>query len=217
MNSRHIAALRYWVTEESRNYRKNKNGDIVDKEKTVGERIQEILDYMPPLNKELIVYRGHKDSPSYISPRKWFTSSLKHSIAKSEYSGNRCCIFEIHVQPGIQTLNVNKLLKDNGIVLEKYKDESEIIINGGGEFFKDSEKSEPGFFTVSEGHYSTYYFPKRVQLNSKRILERIPEEEYPLISNISNIKTIIGKNETANNSTLQSVLNTIIDAQNKRQ
>jgi hypothetical protein len=215
MNSRHIAALRYWVTEESRNYRRNKNGDTVDKEKKVGERIQEILNYMHPLNKELIVYRGHKDSPSYISPRNWFSTSLKHSIAKNEYSGKECCTFEIHVQPGIQILNVNKFLKEKDIVLDKYKDEHEIIINGGGEFFKDSEKSEPGFFTVSEGHYCTYYFPKRVQLNSKRILERIPEEEYEFIRNISNIKTVIGKNETANNSTLQSVLNTITAARNK--
>lgn len=208
MNSRHINALRYWVTEESRNYRKNRNGDIIDKEKTVGERIQEIINYTDPLSKELIVYRGHKNTPNTINPKTWFSTTTSYKIAKNEYSDNECCTFKLFIQPGIIILDVHKLLKTKGIELNTYKDENEIIINGGGEFFKDFNKKELGF-EYKNGMYQSYYFPKRTQLNSQRILNRIPKNEYEFITNVNDIKQVISKNEIVNNSTLQNVLKQI--------
>ena len=212
MNSHHMNALRFWVTEQSRSYRKNRNGHIIDKEKTVGERIQEILNYTEPLSKELIVYRGHKNTPA-INPIKWFSTTTSLKIAKNEYSGMECCVFKIFIQPGIIVFDVHSLLESKGITLGKYKDEREIIVNGGGEFFKDSEKKELGF-EYKNGVYHTYYFPKRTQLNSQRILNRISKNEYEFITTTDDIKQFILKNESANNSVLKNVLKHITNKTN---
>lgn len=187
-------ALRIWVTEQSRN-------------KNVNQGVQKLINSQHPLKHELIVYRGHKNSPNTINPRNWFSTSSSIKIARDEYAGKECCLFKIHVQPGISVLHVNNLLNN----IEMYKDENEIIVNGGGEFFKDSKKSEVGF-TYKNGMYHTYYFPKikKTTLNNKQLFNRILKDEYEYINTINNLRYLLRNNENANNSNLQKVLNRVI-------
>lgn len=224
INSKHINALRHWVTEDNRNYRLNKNGVKIN-DTSVDERIKELVRMMPPLTESILVYRGHEHT-AVIKPRNWFSTSDIRAKA-DEFTKNGCCLFKIYVQPGIRVIDVHSFLQKHKKSADYYEDEHEIIVEGNGEFYKDYNKTEKGFKEV-KGELVTYYFPKdknnnntrnthnnrntkknNIKLNSKRIINRIPEEEYELINSVIDLRPFIQKGEIVNNSTLEEVLEKI--------
>ncbi len=233
ITSLYINALRYWVTEEERGLRKNKNGKLINN-KTVDERITELVHMMPPLKESITVYRGQQNSNT-IYPRNWFSTTDVKEKAK-DFAGKDCCLFKIYVQPGIHIIDVHKFLQKHYTGITRHEDEHEIILEGNGDFYKDIDKKERGFKEV-KGELVAYYFPKsknnnksknilntkknntnknrrntkknNIKLDSKRILNRIPEDEYDLIDTIDDIRSFLQNGESVNNSVLEEVLEKI--------
>lgn len=153
---------------------------------SVETRIQRMLKKQEPLKKEKIVWRGQTGTE--LLPLSWFSTSTNKSIAK-EYGNN---LFKIHVQPGTKVIDLYEQYKKYGIknpltdltrvrsimhnsdylqaYAANYSSYAEIIVEGGGHFYKDDKKIEPGFRevmgrfscmsnTTCPKYYETYYFP----------------------------------------------------------
>jgi len=134
-------ALRHWVTESTKSNKLDGNA------LTIEQRIQNLLNAYRPLRNERIVYRGHNPvSPTIYSDRGWFsTSSDINKVLRQHISdGTSCCLFKIHLLPGIKSINVDNTIERAGLPKTDY-DESEIIVNGGGTFYADSNLSTVGF------------------------------------------------------------------------
>lgn len=119
----------------------------------------------------LIVYRGQRESRT-IDPSRhsWFSTSL--SLEETEiFRGDICCIFKIHLMPGVTYLDVNKALTESKYAAgsvsagTRMKDptmthglanEKEIIVMGGGTFYSDTIGTT-GFKEIREGVYETWY------------------------------------------------------------
>jgi hypothetical protein len=140
---------------------------------TVETRIQRILNRQPPLEKELILWRGqHQDF--MVSP-SWFSTSSDKNIAKiyGPY------LFKIHVQPGVKVLDLYKEYKNTyGIknpvddiykiraymrrhdfihpiakYTRNYKSYKEHLVEGGGKFYKSINEMGEG---IEEGFTEVY-------------------------------------------------------------
>jgi hypothetical protein len=216
MNNSNIQALQYWVKESTR------SSLLLGNIKTIEERIQSILDRVSPLTEERIVYRGHQSYSKTIIPSSWFSTSSDlekvHSQHISEYAD--CCLFKIHLLPGIQCFPIDDLIKASGKNATGF-DESEIIVNGGGVFYADKELTRPGFALPYKSKdidmFETWYAstPPSVvssagvpsELSANRLFDRIPEDEYNLMNSLNNLKLMIGpqKNEIISNTTYANV------------
>jgi hypothetical protein len=134
-------ALRHWVTQSTKTNKLDGNA------LTIEQRIQNLLNASPPLRDEILVYRGHSPvSPTIYSDRGWFsTSSDVNKVLRQHISdGTSCCLFKIHILPGIKYINVDATIERAGLENTGY-DESEIIVNGGGTFYANPELTEEGF------------------------------------------------------------------------
>lgn len=143
---------------------------------SIDNRIATIIDRQPPLDKELLVWRGHYQQSSSrrinsINPASWFSTTLKQEITE-HYKNATCCLFKIHIQPGIKILNLYDIYKTYGVLnpyyeqknlgivrYRNYSEYQEIIVEGGGEFYKDVYKTEKGFTEIEPGMFETFYFP----------------------------------------------------------
>ena len=88
--------------------------------------------------KNVTLFRGNGDDkkdPESINIGKWFSTTENEDIALKEFSGEKCCVFIIHVL-NTKILDVNKFVKDK---ISDYSDEKEIIVLGGGKFYKNRE------------------------------------------------------------------------------
>ncbi len=163
---------------------------------TVGERIGNLIDAQSPLTAPLVVWRGQYDQT--IDPNlSWFSTSLRSDVARS-YSYRY--VFKIHLQPGNKIINMYKYYDTYGIKnpakeandISKYLDFNfknnryftnndytqfqEVLVEKGGSFWKDPEKTQKGFRWIGKAHpteagtfenihdiemdvYETYYFP----------------------------------------------------------
>jgi len=179
-NLNDIGGLFHWVTESTRGA--NYKGTTVEK------RVQNLLDRQAPLEKERILYRVHLPNSKSIRPGKWFATSTDLSkVLRQHLAKNAdCCLFKIHVQPGIRILEVDKILKTFG--KETKYDESEVIIDKGGVFthpsnvngFKEIATTNKGVTT-----FETYYgLPKasKKQLTVEQVLNRINKNSYNFIN-----------------------------------
>lgn len=115
-------------------------------------------------DERLIVYRGHyKRRKTIDTGVDWFSTSTDEKVSVGFMNADRkCCLFKIHCMPGIRYIDVNKALgvctySERGI----YNHEKEIILLGGGVFYKDARKREEGFKDLENGRYETWYFPNR--------------------------------------------------------
>lgn len=148
---------------------------------TVENRIRSILERQPPLEHEITVWRGHYGRPKHILPISWFSTSSNESIAL-KYKTGSCCLFKIHVQPGVRIIDLYKLYLTYGIenpykeqrrlrslfrdidywLLVNYATYGEIIVEEGGTFYKDPERKEKGFKPINtkKTSFETWYFPK---------------------------------------------------------
>jgi hypothetical protein len=217
MNNSNFQAIKHWVKESTKSSRVNKNT------KTIEERIQSILDRLPPLTEEQIVYRGHQSHSRTIVPSSWFsTSSDLEKVHSQHISENAdCCLFKIHVLPGIRCFSIYDFMKASGKNATGYDEESEIIVNGGGVFYANKELTTPGFAPPYKSKdidmFETWYAPAPLQpvggaggpseLRANRLFDRIPEDEYNFITSINNLKSMIGpqKNEIISNTTYANV------------
>lgn len=139
------AALRHWVTQSTKTNKLDGNA------LTIEQRIQNLLNASPPLTDEILVYRGHSPvSPTIYSDRGWFsTSSDINKVLRQHISdGTSCCLFKIHILPGIKYINVDATIERAGLENTGY-DESEIIVNGGGTFYANPELTRVGFTEIN--------------------------------------------------------------------
>ncbi len=165
---------------------------------TIGERIHKLIDKQIPLNESMIVYRGQHNH-QILPELGWFSTSMRDDVARS-YSSK--FLFKIYLQPGVKILDMyayyNKYgiqdpvkelneLQENYFQHNKdftnndYTQFQEVLVEGGGSFWQDSEKTTEGFRFIgkvnpmspsleeenmkgNEEHmvsvYETYYFPK---------------------------------------------------------
>ena len=157
-----------------------------------------------------------------ISP-SWFSTSLDRDIAK-EYGIN---LFKIHIQPGVKVLDLYKEYNKYGIdnpvnnvykmraymrrhdfmypiakVTRNYKRYKEYIVEGGGTFYKDINKTEEGVKEVYSTscksnttypiYYETYYFPPTEPLAEKQWSKN-------LYKTVNNTKKSVNKSRTRKN------------------
>lgn len=163
---------------------------------TIGERISNLIENQPPLTDSLVVWRGQYN-PTIDPDLGWFSTSLRDDVARSYSFRN---LFKIHLQPGIKAIDMynyyNKLgikdpakeandiskylnfnFKNNRYFTNNdYTQFQEILVNKGGSFWKDPEKTQKGFRLIGKVHptypgsfdnvsdvemnvYETYYFP----------------------------------------------------------
>lgn len=127
---------------------------------SLGARMDALLSKQTPLTSEAIVWRGQRTFP--ISPRSWFSTSTDATIART-YGGRY--LFKIHLMPGIHCLDLYDYYAAHGIqnpiheaeALEEivgnlgvsmsnnYADFGEVIVQGGGTFWKDPRRKQVGF------------------------------------------------------------------------
>jgi hypothetical protein len=206
--------IQHWVTESTRT-------NILNG-KTIEVSIQELLDEQPPLTKELIVYRGQHEDRRSILPGSWFSTSKQLDLVRRQHISKEhtCCIFKIHLQPGIKIVDVKNYTNER--TQTSFKEE-EIIVNGNGVFYKTAERKEIGFTEIDDYDsitmFETWYaLPpgKKKKPTADEIFERIMPEEYEFYENINNIKRfkILLKDEEANDKTLDKVIKMIQSSTN---
>lgn len=141
--------------------------------------------------RQMTVYRGHsEDAPTINTNVLWFSTSKSKDIAKKEFSDKNCCIFKIHLDSDVPSLDI----KD--YITGKYGYEKEVIVKGGGTFYKSIKYDIQGFKEIIPGEYETWYSfrTNNNEFNVERILKIIPEEEYDFITSPADITMDISDN-----------------------
>lgn len=154
--------------------------------------------------KTLVVYRGNgddKDEPKKIYTGKWFSTTSSEKIAIDEFSGTDCCVFKINIL-NCKTLDVNKFVEKK---IKTYADEKEILILGGGKFYKNKDCTEAGYkdIGIENGiqHFECYYKmnksyyktrQKRKSNSLKKIVDEIKSNELDdLIDSIDDLEITV--------------------------
>jgi len=141
--------------------------------------------------KNVKLFRGNGDdkkNPKSINIGKWFSTTENEDIALNEFSGEKCCVFIIHVL-NTKILDVNKFVKDK---ISDYSDEKEIIVLGGGKFYKNKECTEIGYNNLginkknNKQYFECYY--KASKNSSKKSNKTTKKNKYDLSKIIQEIK-----------------------------
>lgn len=169
------------------------------------EELAKTLQEWPILENDIIVYRGHNKSET-IRKSNFYSTSKNIKLVHNNFTGKSCCIFKIHVMPGFHYLDVNKIMGKN----HRYAEDKEVIIEGNGDFFKDSLKKEKGFKNIGlykeKQIFETFYYPKEkiTYISYNDLLKRMPENELSLYNSESELhdvlKTLLKTNEVLSNS-----------------
>jgi hypothetical protein len=103
----------------------------------------------PTLDKEIVVYRGQLNTNEIKTvpapPRYFFSTSSSPEVSTRESffsHEEKCCLFIIHVQPGVKYYNIG----NDATMLE-----AEILIEGNGTFYQDKQRSSTGFRRLTLG------------------------------------------------------------------
>jgi hypothetical protein len=204
-----IAALDYWVRNEGRMTKLN-SGAIVN------DLIKEAIKKQEPLDDERIVYRGQKaynnnSNPREIYPVSWF-STAKTEKAAAEFADADCCIFKIHVMPGMKLLDVHAILgSSNDRGAGAYSHEEEILVLGNGAFYKDRELKDLGFID-RDGDIEAFYGPRKSvteypAFTANELFNFLPKEEYNFINKNYILTTV--KHRPVSNNVAKVVANRI--------
>jgi hypothetical protein len=179
------------------------------------ENITRMFASVEPLQTKKTLYRGQTED-ELNSGYSFFSTSTSKKIAREEFAGSDGYVFEIHVQPGIRVLPVNQTLALSGINTKGYKEEEEYLVEGGGIFYADKEKSQKGFSYLGNNEYKTFYFPNTttnsIHINANTLFQRIPKGEYWMINSLNDLKTTPGlvlDGEQVTNNVYQNVFNKI--------
>lgn len=208
-NATNLNALVHWVTESTKSAKlKTTNTN------TIETRIKRLLEAQDPLTEELIVYRAHSADSRTIRPGSWIATSTDEAKVRRQHihTGDDCCLFKIHILPGIRVIRVDETIKAAGKENTGY-DESEVIVDGTGDYYEAPTGYKKGF--VPKGPvrgvevFETYYGPKRIQtgLNAETIFGRLVDGEHEMIRNATNLRTwpgIIRSGETASNNVVHA-------------
>lgn len=202
LSAKNILAIRLYVQECKRNALSGNNACM--KNNTVENRISLILSEQEPLLKEKIVWRGHVREPNYILSTSWFSVTDKKLVAKTLFTNNvsECCLFKIHVMPGVRMLDIRHILssnltrknrnnktRKNKNLRNLLEEEREFLVEDGGIFYKNKEGTEEGFVDKDD-YYETYYYPKQQLSESKELTAEelknfVDKDEYEFIDDIS--------------------------------
>lgn len=217
-----------WVTESTHN------------NKVHGERvnvqIQRYLDSLSASEDTITVYRGHTPDRPKIIPAGWFSTSDNKEIA-FEYAPSGCCLFKIHVLPGIKWFKVFDVITDQTLIQklkEKGWDESEIIVNGKGHFYADRNLKTSGFqeikptfinnvkTTTFETWYGLPREPASVKsasatpaqkkfIDADTLFDRISPDQYQYITNKKDFRSFeyLLQNEETTDEIMEEVLKRI--------
>ena len=152
-NARNLRAVIAYERNPDRNRKISRNN------LTIRDRIAALLKKQPALTREKLVWRGQGHCT--IDPSSWFSTSYRNEIARS-YGG--ICVFKIHLEPGVHVLdmykyygaaniinphneanNIRAFMNNNLNMSNNYGDFAEVIVQGGGKFWKDAAHTKPGF------------------------------------------------------------------------
>ena len=146
--------------------------------------------------RELIVYRGQGNTPRIDRARiQGFLSTSKRAYAAKEgFSGKQCCLFKIHVESDVPSLDVYQFIEKKSMA-----EEEEVLLPEGGYFYKDRTLTTEGFTQTKSGEYETWYtmrppassMPPATPPNdmtAERILGIIGPGEYFLINSPEDIE-----------------------------
>lgn len=163
ISSSEQAELRAVLAYERNAYTRNQF--LLGNTRTVRDRIAELISRQQPLTEPLVVWRGqHTHS---IEPTSWFSVSPFQWIAL-EYGGK--ALFKIHLEPGVRYLDMYTYYADMGIqnphteaeavrnflqnpelnMSHNYIQFGEILVEGGGTFWKNAAHTKPGFRTIGK-------------------------------------------------------------------
>lgn len=106
----------------------------------------------PAVDEEMIVYRGQlkaQEIRTAPAPPRYFFSTSSDPVVSSTApffsEEEKCCLFILHIQPGVKYFEVSyDLVPDNFF-------ESEVLIEGNGTFYQDKEKRSIGFRQLTLG------------------------------------------------------------------
>lgn len=119
--------------------------------------IVEVIDELwPTLDQEITVFRGQNNpftQEILTRPNSFFSTSdmMGVSVAEPFFSfKNKCCLFILHVQPGVKYYRVAKTT--TGLM------EREYLIEGNGRFYQDREQTKPGFRELTMEEVSEFIF-----------------------------------------------------------
>ena len=153
---------------------------IVDFESITDNEYNTILEYAKKQPKKtMTVYRGQYSQKNLKLLKSSFISTSKDERIANRFKDS-CCLFAINLI-NVPVIDVNETIKSinenrssyNQIILPKdKKNEKEIIVPGGGKFYKyeplQGFEIEEGFDIDEDGTYYTYYtFPNKTSLRSK--------------------------------------------------
>ena len=215
-------ALYHWVTESTKSH--------VLHGKTIERHIGELLKEQPlTTGGSLVVYRGHDSDSRTIRATSWFSTSNDVKKVRRQHisKGADCCLFKLHILPGIHVIKVDEVLDSLKSKKTGY-DESEIIVEGGHTFYDSDTLISPGFKDMGliEGVqvFETWYSPKgkspkkspkkspRKTVSKRRVLA-IVENEYEFIDGVEDLKVSVPPSlepgEIVNNATYNEVWKSI--------
>jgi hypothetical protein len=141
----------------------------------------------------MTVYRGQEEDNVIEKNHPWFSTSKIKNIAKDYFAKNNGHLFTIHL------VNVPILDVYSSIPKGTFGYEEEVIVLGGGTFYKTAELNKKGFAEINDHEYETWYslddqkpniekpIIEKPAINIQRVLEQIPEEEYEFIDTIDDI------------------------------
>jgi len=145
------------------------------------DALPSILPFWPVNDEERILYRGQHEDDSEIRPTQFISTTKSKKVAAEEFAHKTCCVFILHVMPGLRTLDVNSVLGAH----HKHADEQEVLVEVG-EFYTTKSKRAKGFTNVGtylgREVFEAWMFPtaKRKTLGVNNLKERLPEEEVEL-------------------------------------
>ncbi len=111
-----LRALLTYETQPMRGFIRGRFGSPNFTPMTIENRITEILHRQDPVKEEIVLWRGHQNEPSYIDSKSWFSTTKSRFIASEVFKGIKCCLFKIHVQPGVRVFDLYELYKQYGVV-----------------------------------------------------------------------------------------------------
>jgi hypothetical protein len=219
--NRDINALEHWVKESTKTAKLPGNTS-----NTILTRLTRLIAKQSPITHELILYRAHSPDTPYIRAGAWFATSTDEAKVRRQHitTGADCCLFKIHVLPGIKVLVVDDVLKADGRTPTGY-DESEVIVEGTGEFYTSPTGFTKGTTPLGEIRgvqvFETYYGPirKQTSLNADTFLSRLDEDEYNMIDSVNELKAwpgLLDKGNLVTTEVYEEVFRRIKEHLNKR-
>jgi hypothetical protein len=162
---------------------------------TVG--ITNLIKESEPFNG--VVWRGHGNSSQIRSDVPWFSTSKEKEVGE-RFVGKHCCLFKINVV-SVRAIVVNDFIGED----HQHSSEEEVIVEGGGKFYKTADLTVEGFTEYEPGNFEAWYATKlpvaKVEVKPEinptytvpQVLDLISKDEYELLDSTDDIRILLGK------------------------